>query len=784
MDGIFQVPVGSFHQGVSRQPALLRAPNQVETADNLYPSIDKGGLDRRPGTQLSFWLTRSSYAAGPHLVFKTTDGQTWALLRSASPGQIEVRNFASGNVAALTSSVPAQNYLNVNGGARLKYMPIADTVLILNPDQTVAATESSVPGLTEVYFVVRRASSASQSYTISRSSGGAASYGLASNNTETRESVASALRTLAQTNLGPSGLTFSLVGQAPHIIKATGQASLLAELNCANSWDQDAIYAIKGRVSRTTDLPAVLEEGVVVAVDPNQGDEDSVYFVRWDRTSGTWIETSYLPNGQATLTFTGSTMPVQLRQTGANAFSLDVCPWNGRVKGSGVTNPRPHFVGRKIADMAVWKGRLVLAADDTLRFSQPDDLFNFWRETARESRPGDSFELSCDSTDVTVVEHVIPFRNKLMVTSENTQLEVPGDQPLTAETATIGVATRFNLNRDCRPVVIGDSLYYAGTAEGRSALWQYFYDDSAASNTAFDLSKHVPDFIPGRVSKIAGVPQAGRVFVWSPRTPARLYAHTSYWRDNQRDQNAWTSVTLGAGNNILDFYSQDSRLLLLAENVSANALYGVSLAADAQPQDRGATVPLPLPHLDQLFLTVGTFQSGPNRTDFTVPPSMGGQPVVVCTFQAGDGWWREYTGTVVGGVLQVPGNIAGSAESWLGVRFTSRLTFSPFYLRDDSGRASPYGRYQVRWIGLECAVTGDFTATITRADRATPTEVQRSARFVGSGFVRPTLASNLSFRIPFNSRGDSATLTVTADSTAPWTITGYTLTGRYSNPIK
>jgi hypothetical protein len=87
-------------------------------------------------------------------------------------------------------------------------------------------------------------------------------------------------------------------------------------------------------------------------------------------------------------------------------------------------------------------------------------------------------------------------------------------------------------------------------------------------------------------------------------------------------------------------------------------------------------------------------------------------------------------------------------------------------------------------VGVELAVTGDFSAFVTRADRTPTTRLDRTARVVGQNFVRPVLASNVTYRIPLNARGEAATLTLTADSTAPWSITGYVLTGRYSNPVK
>lgn len=779
MDGLVQSRVTGLFQGVSRQPPLLRSPNQLDEAENVYPSVDASGSPRRPGTRVAFGgLFRPNYAQGPHHFFKTTDGNRWVLLRRVG-GLIEVRNLYTGALATITTSPAAEGYLNA-GTRDLKFLQIADTTLILNTSVTVQATVQAKPALDAVYLWVRRTSSAKQDFTADIASiGYTVTESLPNNNDRTREQIAQALLTKLGTTWGPLGINVALVPQQPTIIKLTGRPDLLPEVGFRNSWDPAGVLLIKGSVPAASDLPPSLEDGVVLAVDRNQGDPRSIFYVRYSRADNAWIESSYLPNGQATATLSGSTLPVRLRQTGTNSFDLSVCPWVPRNKGDDTTNPVPFFVGKRITDLAVWKGRLILPCEDTLCMSQPDDLFNFWKETARESRPSDPIELPATSDSVDTINHVVPFRNTLFVAADDQQMEVAGDRPLTPENAAITPTTRYPMNPACRPVTVGDALYFAGTAQGRNALWQYFYEEAAASNTAFDLTKHVPDYIPGVVTKIAGTAQTGRLFVTSSLVPNVVWTYTQYWAGTERVQSAWVrGIVLDPSETIEDFAAVDDALYLVVSRGTSMTVLWVPM--DAQEQYRpGAS--LELPYCDRMVSTVPTWNEGGGYTSFPIPATLSGLVPRVYAFAVGEEWWREYSGTVVGSELRVTGNVSGLAEYYLGVPFRSLVRLSPFYM-SNGDRATPIGRLQVRQVVVDFSKTGDFTAQVERSDRSPPMTVERNDRVVGTGFIRPRLGRDVSIRIPFHSRGDAARLTLWTESGAPWNPTSYTVLGRYTNP--
>jgi hypothetical protein len=774
MDGLLQPRIGSLFQGVSRQAPLTRAPNQFEDLVNSLPSVDLGGSQDRAGTVLVESLPRANYSTGPHHFFRTTDGQRWVLLRVPGSASFEVRNWVTGAVAPVTVSPAAWNYLTIGGG-NLKFLTIADTTLILNPAYTVEATESAVPALTTAYLVIRRTSSAQQQYVISGLGIGTAFVSLPYENRETRESVASALNQHIAITSGPSlQVTSQVLGKAPYVIKLTGSAAAIDALTARNSWDEGAVTLIKGRVSAEGDLPPAFEDGVSIAVDLGRGDKHSISYVRYDSKINAWIETSYLPNDATTATLNAATMPMRLRQETPTTFSLDVCPWNLRNKGDHDSNPLPFFVGKKITALATWKGRLAFLSQDTLVLSQANDLFNWWRETAREVRASDPIELPADTPGLSELRHVVPFRNKLIVTADNAQLEVPGDEVLTPEKATIGVATRYNLDPNCTPVVVGDSLYYTGISQNRAALWEYYYDDGAASNTAFDLSKHVPGFVVGKVTKIDGNAESGRV-VLKAGIPNALYVHTSYWAEGKRAQNAWTRLEFPGLVAIHDFWVDDNQILLVG--VSATRLWRLAMPLDTAPdaevrldfQTLVEAEPSGVAHVARVELPAGLHETA---------------DLVFAVQHDGDPWFTEYSGSVVNvsgtRYLDIQADLEG-VSGYLGIRFERGFTFSPFY-PSIGDTPTPLGRLQVRTVVVDMLKAGDVQATVTRKDRAPALVVSRTPRVLGSNALAPILGEDFQVAIPFNARGNAANLKVSTRSTAPMVVTGYTLKARYTNP--
>lgn len=758
-----------LYQGVTRQPATASSPYHLKELVNLYPSVGHSGSVSRPGAVLRFWKNRVDYADGGRAhFFTTTDGRRWLLVQRATAGYIDVLNADTGAAASVTVQAGAVPYLSAGTGRNLRFLSLADTTFILNRDVKVTATTQAQPAMSAVYIVVRRVSSAAQLFKLTRQNGAVLTHGLGKDNTATREDVAAAWCNNITSGSTGWGITASVLGQAAHVIKITGPVAVLNEIQASNTWDEAAVLVIKGAVSSSADLPAPFENGALIKVLNDKSRTDTSYYVRYDAASGAWIETSYLPADAATAEFTASTMPIILKQTGDTTFTLGPADWVKRTRGDDKTNRLPYFVNRKITAIASWKGRLILASEDVLNMSQPDDVFNFWKETAKESRPADAIERPADAEGLNQIEHVVAFGNKLVVSSTSIQMEVPGDKPLTPDNVTIGVSTRYAMNADCLPAVIGGAMYFGGTLDGRAALWEYVYNNDAANSAAEDLSKHVPGYLAGKVRRIVGAVQSGRVFALSSAKPTRIYHHTSYWKDMQRAQSAWAYTEIRGVDEVLDAWVDNTDLIAWVRRGNYLCLVSMSTEAPDLSALDGAA-----PFADLLYQVTGT--SSGMSTTFTLPEPLRGDAAVRIMNTSG----YVYTGTLTASAIQVSNPVTGSAF-YAGLPMVSDVTFQPFYWQDQEGPVTT-GRWQVQSMSLVMSVAGDFDVSVTTPDRP-ELKLSRTNRVIGSNFEQLKLSEG-SFAVPVNARGDKATVRVTSQGAAPMALTGYALRGRYTNPF-
>lgn len=752
-----------LYQGVTRQPATSSSPLQLREQINLYPSVGHSGAASRPGSFLRFWKDSVRYKVDGHThFFTTTDGRRWVLVQREIPGYIEVLNADTGQAADITIQAGAIPYLSTGGGQNLRFLSLADTTFILNRDVVVSATEAAKPPLTAIYIVVRRVSSARQTYRLSRATGGVVTHGLGKDNSSTRAEVASAwANNIASQVANAWGITVGVVAQANHIIKITGPTAVLEEIQASNDWDESAILLIKGGVDSTSDLLSPFENGVVLKVFNSKSNVDTSYYARFDASVNAWIETSYLPADGPTATFDGGTMPIVLKQVGDTAFTLGPAEWVPRTRGDNGTNKLPHFVGRKINAIASWKGRLILASEDVLNLSKADDPFDFWKETGKEARPADALERPAEAEGMDNIEHVIPFGNKLVVSSKTVQMEVPGDKPLTADSMTIGVSTRYAMSASCDPSVVGSELYFAGTLDGRSALWEYAYNNDAANSTAEDLSKHVPGYVPGNIRRIVGAVQSGRVFVLPSSERTRVYHHTSFWKDMQRVQSAWAYSDIRGVDEILNAWVDDTELIVWCRR-------GTQLCLVAMATEPNALGDLSQAHAD--LMTPITPMTNAGVVSFPLPSILAGDPDVRILIPHEAGWYEYNPDATLSG--------PAPSQVFAGYPLTVTVEFQPFYWQDQDG-AQATGRWQVQSMGLILASVADFRVRVKTRNRQ-DLVLDRTTRIIGQNFEKRQVTEGV-HPVPINARGDQVSVLVTSTGTAPFLLTGYTLRGRYTN---
>lgn len=746
---------------------------------NLIPSVEFGGLaDRVGATSVGCWAA-ANYKTTDHFMFRTSDGKQWALLSGSAAGTLSVIDIAGQTMAAVTVGPYVQQYLAAGFGAGLRFCQIEDTVLILNPNVATRfnASTAAEPN-TRVYITIKKLSSGYQTFYVNGGSGSATQVYDGSGGAKTRDWIADQLAQKIAANMPGLGVT-----RIQNVLRIVGSADAIASITAGNDWDQTAITVSKSRVTSLDDLPPVMFPHEPILVDLGAGRRETAYWVTYDVASNSYKETSWLDNEATSGSFDVSTMPIRLHQTGTSSFELQPVDWVARKVGDAYSNPPPPFVNGVLRDLKVWKGRLWLAGPGWVCSSQPDDYFDLFASTARESLASDPIKKLLDS-DLGGVWHLETMRDALMIFTDNAQAMIDGTTPPTPQNCEVAVATRYQTDTACGPVAIGDSLYYTGTEEGRSVLWEYRFAAQGEANSADDLSKHVPRYCPGNIRLIAGSTQSGRIFLSTPSDPATLYLYSTFRQDGQRKQMAWSKVNFNGVKNIWYHWIDKGNLYVLGEHTNGGYVQLFWLPLNSNLGD----IRLNDLRIDYKRFIQLSWNASANRYEFALPVGFEQLPDLrVCYPNDTNGWWTVYTpsigwtGTQWIGWFQSGGqNLSLQAPVYIGSRIVRYMRFSPFYPSAGESGNTPLGRLQVHKLHVDALKAGDFAAVVQRKDRGDAV-YSLSPLVVGTG-LGPHTDGNQTYPVPINCEGPKVTVTLQTDSTYPFVVTGYTLSGRYTNP--
>lgn len=378
------------------------------------------------------------------------------------------------------------------------------------------------------------------------------------------------------------------------------------------------------------------------------------------RPEDRWVPTA-APN-QEDARLDATTMPVQLIRESFSGdgstpavFRVKLIEWTDRLTGGPKSNPVPSLWknSRRISDIVLHRGRLVLAGDEHVVMSQSDDLFNFFVNIADNITESDPIDRTLGSSRVTLIDYITEFRQSLFITTKaGHQFELNAPEALTPETASFTVTTSYS-TLPVRPVLMGSMIYFAAragtsvnnihTAGNGSAIYEYFFDEVRASNFASDITAHVQDMLPQEIHSLVTVPNSNSLFAIR-RGENRIFHHRLHWAENRKEQSAWSIYQLSDRHRIADAVVIDQSVYILSQVGSAWILERLP-AERALSQDG---VPYPV-HLDMQQVIAGQFNPGTGKTTWQIPP---GNPVQVMVLTFG------FAGNA-GGFLSTPGSLIG-----------------------------------------------------------------------------------------------------------------------------
>ncbi|TCR92579.1 hypothetical protein [Rhizobium sp. BK376] len=586
-------------------------------------------------------------------------------------------------------------------------------------------------------------------------------------------------------NLAANTSGFSIVaGKGVIYLRAGSPFTISVE----DGYNGHAMKAIQYETQDFTDLPAYGYPGVAIKVKGSVTTAYDDYYVRFTPVSGdgsgivggSWVEIS--KPGTA-IAFDGETMPHALVRQKDGTFTFGPVSWERRRCGDEVTSPSPSFVGATVSDIIWFKNRLGFLSGENTILGRSGGPFDFWKTTATTTEDDDPIDVASSETDVSVLRSAVGFADRLILFSDNTQDMLAGGDTLTYKTVNIKPSTAYSMSSRCRPVVVGDNIYFPVKRGRYSMIREYTIDPASDVGKAEDVTGYVPLFLQGEVVKLRASTHEDVLIVQTDEGGGGLYVYKYFYQERSKVQSSWSRWEFTDVQTIHDFWFIESTLYVLLQTTSGH-IWIESVDIQAGNADDGLDFTVNLDHRITLPPSGRTYNPLTDRTIVTADISS--SPFVLVS---GAG------GTNVGpGLLLHPVDITATTFSlvgdlrdvpiFVGLDYTSRFRLSTIYIRETSSAGVPIvrteGRLQLVRLLIRYGKTAYLRAEVTlqgMAMRAYAT----NGRVMGDPLNKTdsiTMGDGV-LDIPLLSQNDKCSVELVNDSYLPSSIISAEWTANY-----
>ena len=416
------------------------------------------------------------------------------------------------------------------------------------------------------------------------------------------------------------------------------------DIRTTDGLSNEGLEAVYKEVSSITDLPKQCFNGFTVKVKGDADIDQDDYYVSFSTDNktkfgkGSWVETvGWKQDESETGLIEGiqtkldsNTMPVTLVPifTGneITSFKLQTPQedetqeptvqkgWRVRASGDDNTNPFPSFVGNKINDVFFFKNRLGFLTDSNVIFSEADEYFNFFRTTTQQLLDSAPIDVGLSHTKVAVLQYALPFQEKLMLFSKQSQFVLRGADILSPKTVAISPVTEYDISDGIQPLALGSYIYFPFNRGQYEGMFEYFVDNNTEVFEAEEITSQVPKYIPSNIRTMAGSASESMVVLQNATDLKTLYVYKYFWSNKEKIQSAWQKWTFD--DNVTGFDFIDSTLYLIL-----NAQQLVEMPVENALTDEGLEYTLLLDNRVDGSVPDVSYSSQDNETTISNLPS-------------------------------------------------------------------------------------------------------------------------------------------------------------------
>jgi|TARA_Y100000033_G_scaffold46540_1_gene51107 hypothetical protein len=432
-----------------------------------------------------------------------------------------------------------------------------------------------------------------------------------------------------------------------------------------------------------------------------------------------------------------------------------------RQAGDDYTNSFPTFTDKTINDVFFFKNRLGFVTDTSVVFSEADQYFNFFRTTTQQLLDSAPIDVGLSHTKTAILQHAIPFQEKLMLFSKQSQFVLRGADVLSPKTVAISPVTEYDISDSVEPVALGNYIYFTFKRNDFEGLYEYFVDNNTEVFDAEEVTQQVPKYIPKDVRKIAGSQAENTLVVSTSEDLKTLYVYKYFWSNKEKIQSAWMKFSFDR--DVVGFDFIDSKLFMITKDTEG--LHLEFLTLEDGLTDEGLDYPLLLDsRVDGTALTVSYSTTTKKSTISNFPYD----PADVEVYSK-IGHKYDFTKTT-----STAGEVTGDITSvpfFAGVPYNMLYRFSDQSLKQPTERggrsASDYTFQTIRNGSINYADTGHFVVEVTPKYRDTYKYVFNPDIVGANLLLNDFEPQNGHFRFAVQGQPGEVTIEVKSDSALP-----------------
>lgn len=764
--------VSNLISGVSQQPAPQRLRTSGEEMKNAYPSV-VAGLQKRPPTQHVAKIQSSGMDdnTAVHVIDRDIN-EKYIVVGTVNSGVGELKVYDVDGVEKTISYPNGKGYLpTTDMWKKLRFVTVADTTFVLNNEKTITTstpTDTRGNPAAKCSVFIKRAV-ASTTYAVYINGALAATTSTNDNTTANTalEGTADIAEELKQNAISRGYSDATVYGPVLTFTVPNG-----ATVEVLDQFGGNAMEAYTDRIQSFDKLPPAEAQNRLVQIKGNLNDQTEDYWVKYDK--GVWVETA---GYNALEEFNADTMPHVLVRNANGTFTFKEHEWEGRVAGDADTNPAPSFVGKKIASMFLYKGRLGFLSEENAILSAVGDLENLFRTTVVQVFSSDRIDVASITGRVNNLHHAAVFSDTLVLFSDAQQFKLTSEQVLSPASVGIVPSTKFACSPYARPVASGPIVFFVTDGATNSTVRELYIDEELKTVDADEITVQIPAYIPNEVRQMAVSTYDDVMVCLSGLDQQKLYVYKWYTSGGEKVQTSWSHWDFGEGVKLLGCEFLEDFLYIVYE--MAGEVHIDRMFLDTKPTDLAL-----LDHrIDESMFLSATYDAATEKTEFELPYAIpANREIEMFKMQNPKGQRLDPEIQTDRTRVKVTGDHTSSTIN-AGIPYVFEYIFSPQYIREDTptGEAAiQEGRVQLRYMSLIYMDTAYFKIQITPKNNDTFEHLFNARIFADADNVAGLMPRDTGeFKFPVFAQNDRVEIKIVNDSAFPCAFGSMEWSGMY-----